>query len=276
MKKDKKELVRKEYGKIARNSGSCCGSSCSCPDLTSGYDAGQLQGIPGAADLGLGCGNPTAQAELQAGETVLDLGSGAGVDCFLAARQVGPQGRVIGVDMTAEMLERARALAAENEHANVEFRLGEIENLPVADNTADVVISNCVINLSPDKPRVFQEIFRVLRPGGRLVVSDIVLLRELPEFLRNNDAAYASCISGAVLRNDYLAAITAAGGTRLEVLKESSYGSEIMKDWLEAIDLPGEELQGQEPFLASVTVRAWKPAAKGSCCCGPTRMNGKK
>ncbi|MCU0237370.1 MAG: arsenite methyltransferase [Acidobacteria bacterium] len=268
MKQDKKESVRKEYGKIARDSGSCCGSRCSCPDLASGYDAGQLQRIPGEADLGLGCGNPTAPAELKPGETVLDLGSGAGVDCFLAARQVGPQGRVIGVDMTSEMLERARRIAVENAFANVEFRLGEIENLPVADNTADIVISNCVINLSTDKQRVFREIFRVLKPGGRLLVSDIVLLRELPEFLRDNEAAYASCISGAVLKDEYLAAITAAGGTRLEVLKESPYGNEIMKDWLEALDLPSEKLQGQETFLASVTVRAWKPEAASSCCCG--------
>ena len=168
--------------------------------------------------------------------------------------------------MTPEMLDRARRIAAENDYANVEFRLGEIENLPVADSTADVVISNCVINLAADKRRVFREIFRALKPGGRLVVSDIVCLQELPAFLRDNDAAYASCISGAVLKDEYLAAITAAGGTRLEVLKDSPYGNKIMRDWLEAIDLPAEKLQGQEPFLASITVRAWKPA--GCSCCG--------
>jgi SAM-dependent methyltransferase len=266
MGQDKKEVVRNEYGKIARKSSSCCGSSCSCPDLASGYDSGQLQGIPGEADLGLGCGNPTAPAELKPGETVLDLGSGAGVDCFLAARQVGDTGYVIGVDMTPEMLDRARRIAVENKYANVEFRLGEIENLPVADNTADIVISNCVINLSTDKGRVFREIFRALKPGGRLVVSDIVLLRALPSLLRDNDAAYASCISGAVLKDEYLAAITAAGGTGVEVIRESPYGNEIMTDWLEALNLPGEKLQGQEPFLASITVRAWKPA--GCSCCG--------
>jgi arsenite methyltransferase len=265
MQKDKKESVRKEYGEIAKNSGSCCGS-CSCVDLQAGYDAGQLQGVPGESDLGLGCGNPISPAELKSGETVLDLGSGAGVDCFLAARQVGAEGRVIGVDMTPEMLDRARRIAAKNTYANVEFRLGEIENLPVADNTADVVISNCVINLAADKGRVFREIFRALKPGGRLVVSDIVLLRDLPPFLRDNEAAYASCISGAVLKEEYLAAITAAGGTRLEVLKENPYSNEIMKDWLEAIDLPAEKIQGQGPFLASITVRAWKSA--GCSCCG--------
>lgn len=268
MKKDEKQSVRKEYGKIARDSGSCCGSSCSCPDLASGYDAGQLQSIPGEADLGLGCGNPTAPAGLQPGETVLDLGSGAGVDCFIAARQVGEEGHVIGVDMTPEMLDRARRIAVENAYAHVEFRLGEIENLPVADNTADVVISNCVINLSSDKGRVFREIFRALKPGGRLVVSDIVLLRELPEFLRDNDAAYASCISGAVLKDEYMAAISAAGCTGLEVIKESPYGNELMADWLKAIDLPGEKLQGQAPFLASITVRALKPVTPDTCCCG--------
>ncbi len=266
MKNDEKQSVRKEYGRIARDGGSCCGSNCSCPDLASGYDAGQLQGIPGEADLGLGCGNPTAPAELKVGETVLDLGSGAGVDCFLAARQVGEEGHVIGVDMTPEMLDRARRIAAENAVANVEFRLGEIENLPVGDSTADIVISNCVINLSTDKGRVFREIFRALKPGGRLVVSDIVLLRALPAFLRDSEAAYASCISGAVLKEAYLEAIRDAGGTALEVLKESPYGNEIMKDWLQALDLPGEKLQGQEPFLASITVRAWKPA--GCSCCG--------
>jgi len=268
MKRDERESVRKEYGKIARESGSCCGSSCSCPDLAAGYDAAQMQSIPGGADLGLGCGNPTALAGLKPGETVLDLGSGSGLDCFLAARQVGEEGRVIGVDMTPEMLDRARRLAAENDQPNVEFRLGEIENLPVADHTADVVISNCVINLSTDKGRVFREIFRALKPGGRLVVSDIVLLRALPDFLRDNEAAYASCISGAVLKDEFLAAISAAGGTGVEVIKESPYGHEIMKDWLEALDLPGEKLRGQEPFLASVTVRAWKPEVTLSCCCG--------
>ena len=267
MKEDKREGVRKEYGQIARNSGSCCGS-CSCAGPEAGYDPRQLQDLPEGADLGLGCGNPIAAAELKPGETVLDLGSGAGADCFLAARQVGPQGRVIGVDMTPEMLARARRIAGENSLANVEFRLGEIENLPVADGWADVVVSNCVINLSIDKERVFREIHRVLKPGGRLVVSDIVLLRELPEFLRDNETAYASCISGAIPRDAYLAAIAAAGGAGMEVLNEAPYGNEIMKDWLEALGLPAEELQGQEPFLASITVRARKPASACSCCCG--------
>lgn len=267
MKEDRRDQVRKEYGQIARSSGSCCGS-CSCAGPEAGYDPRQLQEIPAGADLGLGCGNPVAAAELQPGESVLDLGSGAGVDCFLAASQVGAQGRVIGVDMTPEMVARARGLAGEGALANVEFRLGEIESLPVADSTADVVISNCVINLAVDKGRVFREIFRALKPGGRLVVSDIVLLRELPEFLRASDVAYASCISGAIHRDAYLAAIAAAGGAGMEVLKEAPYGNEIMKDWLEALDLPGEKLSGQEPFLASITVRAWKPGAASSCRCG--------
>lgn len=222
--------VREGYGQIAAQGTSCCGSGtpCCCGSsgdtlsTTMGYTPGELNAIPQGADLGLGCGNPTALASLREGEVVLDLGSGAGIDCFLAARKVGKTGKVIGVDMTPQMLERARENAAKGSYENVEFRLGEIENLPVADNTVDVVISNCVINLSPDKKRVFEETYRVLKPGGRLLISDIVLLKELPDEVRNSVSAYLSCIAGAIFKEDYLATIGNAGFQKVEVVDEMS------------------------------------------------------
>jgi arsenite methyltransferase len=205
-----RKAVRDKYASVVINRTSCCGPSSSCCGPTAGasaaigYSAEDLKNIPDDADLGLGCGNPVALASLTVGETVVDLGSGAGIDCFLAAKKVGERGRVIGVDMTPEMLERARENARKSGLANVEFRLGEIENLPVADATVDVVISNCVINLSPDKERVFREVHRVLKPGGRMMVSDIVLERELPEEIARSVAAYTGCIAGASLKSDYL------------------------------------------------------------------------
>jgi arsenite methyltransferase len=231
MQKDIKKNVRETYGKIAREGGSCCGSSSSCCSDTAleesasklaGYTEEELRAIPEGADLGLGCGNPVALASLKEGEVVLDLGSGAGIDCFLAASRVGKSGRVIGVDMTPDMLDRARQNAAKGKYGNVEFRLGEIENLPVADNSVDVVISNCVINLCQDKNRVFREIYRVLKTGGRLMVSDIVLDKELPETLKNSVEAYAGCIAGASLKSDYLEAIKSAGFQSVKVVGETT------------------------------------------------------
>jgi SAM-dependent methyltransferase len=187
-----------------------------------GYTREELRSVPQGADLGLGCGHPTALASLQPGEVVLDLGSGAGIDCFLAADKVGETGRAIGVDMTPEMIERARENARREGMDNVEFRLGEIEHLPVADASVDVVISNCVINLSPDKPQVFREAFRALRPGGRLLVSDIVLRGELPNAIRDSMESYVGCVAGASQIGDYLAAIRDAGFRDVTVVKSTN------------------------------------------------------
>ena len=210
MEKDKiKKTVREAYGAIAEGRAkgrSCCGS-CSCDNedfaRSIGYADNELKMIPEGANLGLSCGNPTAFANLREGETVLDLGSGAGFDCFIAARKVGMSGKVIGVDMAPEMIEKARENAKKGSFLNVEFRLGEIENLPVADDSVDVVISNCVVNLSTDKARVFHEIYRVLKPGGRIAVSDMALLKELPPNIKQSIDAYVGCIAGAVFVDEY-------------------------------------------------------------------------
>ena len=227
-----KKIVREGYGRIAKQ-GSCgCGSASSCCGNTSavqeisksiGYTERELNAVPEGSNLGLGCGNPVALASLREGETVIDLGSGAGFDCFLAAEKVGKTGRVIGVDMTPQMLEKARENARQGNYENVEFRLGEIDNLPVADNSADIIISNCVINLAPDKSRVFKEAYRVLKPGGRLMVSDMVLLKELPDFIRNSVAAYVGCISGALMKDEYLGAIKSSGFQEVKVIDETPF-----------------------------------------------------
>ena len=231
------EKVRKEvregYAKIAKE-GLCSGPTTSCCDSPvtheevskkMGYTDIDLQSVPEGADLGLGCGNPVAIASLKEGETVIDLGSGAGLDCFLAAKKIGEKGKVIGVDMTPEMIDKARENARKGNYRNVEFRLGEIENLPVADNTADVIISNCVVNLSPNKKRVFDEAFRALKPGGRLMVSDVVLLKELPEATKKR-AHPASCVRTAIMKDDYLGTIRQAGFHNLRIIQEKQHSFE--------------------------------------------------
>lgn len=224
-----KKAVRDNYGKIAIENSSCCGpKSCGCNSTDDqsqniGYSYEELKTLPEGANLGLGCGNPIAHATLKEGETVLDLGSGAGIDCFLAVPVVGETGKVIGVDMTPEMIFKARENAEKGNFKNVEFRLGEIEKLPVSDNSVDVIISNCVINLSPDKDAVFKEAFRVLKPGGRLMVSDIVLLKPLPDFIREAVQAYVGCVAGASLKEDYLGKLEGAGFKSIEILQERNY-----------------------------------------------------
>ena len=228
---DIKEAVKKGYAKVAQMGLSCCSGGSCCSGSTSaaaiskniGYDDNDLSAVPEGANLGLGCGNPVALASLKAGDTVLDLGSGAGFDAFLASRKVGTSGRVIGIDMTPEMIEKARRNAVKGDFKNVEFKLGEIEELPVSNDSVDVIISNCVINLTPDKQKVFVEALRVLKPGGRLMVSDIVLRKALPKAVRASIEAYVGCISGAVIREDYIGYIKKAGFDTIEVIGEAEF-----------------------------------------------------
>jgi arsenite methyltransferase len=269
-----KKYVRDRYARAAKQGSSCCQPATSCcgggkeTDVISksiGYTDQDLKAVPEGANLGLGCGNPLALASLREGETVLDLGSGAGFDCFLAARQVGKTGKVIGVDMTPEMLDKARGNAEKGDFKNVEFRLGEIENLPVADNQVDIVISNCVINLSPTKERVFREAFRVLKPGGRLMVSDIVLTKDIPEKIKNSIVAYTACVAGAVRKEKYLDSIRSAGFHGVNVLEETNYPIDIAmsdpttKAVVEALGSPAKARE-LASSIASVKVQAQKPA----------------
>ncbi len=272
-----KKVVREGYAKVARESSSCCSGVCApscCTPASShdtiskriGYTNGELKKVPEGANLGLGCGNPVALASLKEGETVLDLGSGSGLDCFLAAKKVGSKGRVIGVDMTPEMIDKARENAQEGAYENVEFRLGEIDSLPASDKSVDIVISNCVINLSPDKKKVFQETLRVLRPGGRLMVSDIVLLKELPDLIKDSPEAYVGCISGAMMKDDYLGVIREAGFEEVKIVGESQFPLEYVtldpavKIALEDTHLSRNDVKSAVDSIASIQVYAEKPS----------------
>lgn len=269
-----KESVKVRYGKIAKQGTSCCGPASSCcgsADLAQdisrkiGYSDEELEVVPEGSNLGLGCGNPVALTSLREGETVLDLGSGAGFDCFLAANKVGEKGRVIGVDMTPEMVEKAKKNAEKNNYKNVEFRLGDIETLPVDDDSIDVVMSNCVINLSPDKGKVFKEAFRVLKPGGRLTISDIVLLKELPTFIRESIDAYVGCVSGALIKHEYLKKIEAAGFRDIRVIEEASFPVELIandptaKDIMDSLGIGLDEARRLAGSVVSIKVSAIKP-----------------
>ncbi len=269
-----KEAVRDGYAKIAKKESSCCATEnfcCGSTDLAEdiskkiGYSEEDLKAVPEGANLGLGCGNPVALASLKEGETVLDLGSGAGFDCFLAADRVGTEGRIIGVDMTPEMLAKARENAEKGNYDNVEFRLGEIENLPLADNSVDVVISNCVINLSPKKARVFKEAFRVLKSGGRMMISDVVLLMELPDFIKDSVEAYIGCLSGAIMKDEYLKLIDAAGFQDVGILDETSFPIECMandptaKAIIADLKIPVEKAKEVAGSVTSIKVRGVKP-----------------
>ena len=266
-----KKVVREGYAKIAEQGSSCCGSVNSCcggidvaQDISRkiGYTEEELKNAPEGANLGLGCGNPVALASLKEGETVLDLGSGAGFDSFLAAKKVGDKGRVIGVDMTPEMIKKAKENAKKGNYRNVEFRLGEIENLPLADASVDVIISNCVINLSPDKERVFRESFRVLTLGGRLMISDIVLLRELPDYIRKSIEAYIGCLSGAIMKDKYIAMIKKAGFQNVKVINETSFPIELMandptaKTIMKNLRVTAEKVKGIADSVVSISIQA--------------------
>lgn len=265
-----RQNVRKSYKEVAEasNNGDCCGEQSSCCGVSSdaaintlvstrmGYSAVDLDSVPDGADMGLGCGNPRAIASIKPGETVLDLGSGGGFDCFLAAAETGESGQVIGVDMTPTMVSKARSNADKGKYTQVEFRLGEIEYLPLANDTVDVIISNCVINLSPDKKRVFSEAFRVLKTGGRLAISDVVASTELPQEIRDDLQLYSGCMAGASDICELEQILADSGFTDIRIAPKDE-SKEFIKDWA-----PG---RGVEEFVVSATIEAVKP---GGGCCG--------
>jgi len=259
---DIRDAVRKSYAEVAQGKNSCCGggqpaSCCEPQNLTVsigserlGYSKEELASLPAGADMGLGCGNPQAIAELKPGEVVLDLGSGGGFDCFLASPRVGETGQVIGVDMTPEMIAKARENARQGGYTNVGFRLGEIEYLPVADNSVNVILSNCVINLSPDKSAVYREAFRVLKPGGRIAISDVVATKELPEEIRNDEHLLCGCVAGAIKTDELETILSDAGFANIKIqLKEES--REFIKDWAAG--------RGIEQYVVSAIILADKP-----------------
>jgi arsenite methyltransferase len=265
-----RQNVRDNYAEVAEasNNGDCCGVESSCCGVSDdtaintlistrlGYSQADLDAVPEGADMGLGCGNPRAIASLKPGEVVVDLGSGGGFDAFLASAEVGEQGRVIGIDMTPTMVSKARANAEKGQYTNVEFRLGEIEHLPVANDTVDVIISNCVINLSPDKAQVFRDAFRILKPGGRLAISDVVASTEMPEDMKNDPLLHAGCMAGASLADELEAIMQDAGFTNICIAPKDE-SREFIKDWA-----PG---RGVEDYVLSATIEAVKPASRGCC-----------
>ncbi|RJO65707.1 MAG: methyltransferase domain-containing protein [Candidatus Omnitrophota bacterium] len=251
-----KKIVRDGYAKALSQKSSCCSSSSCCGGVTQaddiskkvGYSDSEMNAVPEGANLGFGCGNPVALASIKEGDAVLDLGSGAGFDAFLSAQRVGKTGRVIGVDMTPEMVAKAKENAKKGNYANVEFRLGEIEKLPVEDSSIDVIISNCVINLSPDKETVFKEAYRVLKAEGRLMVSDLVLAKDLPKEIKNSVEAYVGCLAGAIKKDDYLSFIKQAGFQDIKVMSESSY----------PVDAMFENFENAQDAIVSIKVSAVK------------------
>lgn len=252
-----REQVRTRYAEIAKTSDSFCSTGCCSPAALGsaafstrlGYTKDELARVPEGSNMGLGCGNPQTIAALKPGEVVLDLGSGGGFDCFLAARQVGDDGRVIGVDMTPEMIAKSRNNARQSELKNVEFRLGEIEHLPVADNSVDVIISNCVINLSPAKEQVFREAYRVLRPGGRLAISDVVAISSLPEHIKNDINAHCGCVTGAATVTNIEQLLKQAGFASVSVIVQETSAA-FIRDWF-----PGS---GVEQHVRAAAITAYK------------------
>jgi SAM-dependent methyltransferase len=274
-----KSLVREKYSEIAlqekdTNQSSCCGSGCCSTDVANIMtdDYSKVEGYNPEADLGLGCGLPTQFAQIKKGDTVIDLGSGAGNDCFIARNEAGESGKVIGIDFTPAMVERARINAEKLGLNNVEFRQGDIENMPVSDNVADVIVSNCVLNLVPNKAGVFREIYRTLKPGGHFSISDIVLVGKLPAALQQAAEMYAGCVSGAIQKDEYLDLIRSTGFTNIKLQKEKPI--HIPDDILKAYMTPGMigDFRKGSTGIISITVYAEKPAEKISCC-GPECCN---
>ena len=271
--KEIKRAVKEGYARIAKQatsyyaSRSCCGDADISEEISKrmGYTDEEIQAAPPESNLGLGCGNPVALADLSDGEIVLDMGAGAGFDCFLASTRVGPSGKVIGVDITSEMVEKARANARKCGYSNIDFRQGDLENMPVADNYVDVVISNCVINLIPNKMMAFKEAFRVLKPGGRLAVSDVVLLRELPEFVKRSNEAYIGCLAGAVMKDEYLEIIRSAGFQDVTVAAQSGFPVEtLISETTSSVItekpiISSEQRKEVADSVVSIKVSAFKP-----------------